>query len=461
MDFLSQIRHRHSRQPLPITSSQYAISYPHQIHDVFVRAALSDLRSYDAFLCPSVCSKKAMENLLDHTYECLEQDFGLTLRYQPRCEVIPHGIDLEIFQPRDKRLARQELGLPEEGIFLLCVGRMTPSDKMDLHPLLLAFRQIRAVTQDQPVYLLLAGSDWGYGSRVKKTADEMGLRDAVILFGNLPVLGMPLVYSASDIFVLPGDNIQENFGLVLLEAAACGLPSVAADWSGYREIVKHEVTGFLVSTYWVDCDDALEEKGAIGVAAMSGQWSVDHLHLAQSVGVDVEALAKYLLLLIEQSELRLKMGEAARKHAVQQYSWKDVTQAHYALWEELHAQASQEAKGEEPAQGRHLYPRPFKNFGHYAGDLIDDSDSIEITNYGKSVLKRKHQLPIYTSVAENLNMGAMISALASLHWAKRFRMPMTVEQILISLQKQTISPSLARLHIVWMLKYNLIRRSSL
>ena len=109
MDFTSQLRHRYSSRPFPVTSSQYAVSYPRQIHDIFVRAALSDLRPYDAFLCPSRCSARAMENRLDYTMECLREEFGLGVDQRPQCAAIPHGVDLEVFRPREKRPARREL----------------------------------------------------------------------------------------------------------------------------------------------------------------------------------------------------------------------------------------------------------------------------------------------------------------------------------------------------------------
>jgi len=61
-----------------------------------------------------------------------------------------------------------------------------------------------------------------------------------------------LYYTASDLFVGPADNPQECSPLAPLEAMACGLPQVAADWNGYRDEVSHGETGLLVPTYWGD-----------------------------------------------------------------------------------------------------------------------------------------------------------------------------------------------------------------
>src|SRR5206468_3789402 len=58
-------------------------------------------------------------------------------------------------------------------------------------------------------------------------------------------------WHAADVFTSLSDNIQETFGLVILEALASGLPVVASDWDGYRDLVVHDQTGYLVSTYLV------------------------------------------------------------------------------------------------------------------------------------------------------------------------------------------------------------------
>ena len=59
------------------------------------------------------------------------------------------------------------------------------------------------------------------------------------------------VWQAADVFTSLSDSIQETFGLVILEAMASGLPVVASDWDGYRDLVIDGVTGFLVPTYMV------------------------------------------------------------------------------------------------------------------------------------------------------------------------------------------------------------------
>lgn len=59
------------------------------------------------------------------------------------------------------------------------------------------------------------------------------------------------IWHAADIFTSPADNIQETFGLTLVQAMACGLPVVASDWNGYRDIIADGETGYLIPTYMV------------------------------------------------------------------------------------------------------------------------------------------------------------------------------------------------------------------
>ena len=86
--------------------------------------------------------------------------------------------------------------------------------------------------------LLLAGSNFlEYGSRLKEIAKKMGLLPYVKFLFNVSLENKYRLFAASDIFVSPSDSIQESFGLSVLEAMAAGLPVVASDWNGYKNLV--------------------------------------------------------------------------------------------------------------------------------------------------------------------------------------------------------------------------------
>ena len=118
------------------------------------------------------------------------------------------------------------------------------------------------------------------------------------------------VWHAADLFVSPSDSIQETFGLAVLEAMAVGLPVVASDWDGYRDIVRDGETGFLAPTLMVDGATA----GAT-VRLMVGELTYDHFlaECSQATAVDVPAMAEAIARLAGDAALRRRMGEAGRR----------------------------------------------------------------------------------------------------------------------------------------------------
>jgi glycosyltransferase involved in cell wall biosynthesis len=125
-----------------------------------------------------------------------------------------------------------------------------------------------------------------------------------------------LLYDASDVFVSPVDNIQESFGLSIIEAMAHGLPVIASDWSGYRDIVRHGVSGFLIPTYW---DGAIVEAVS-NLAPMDAAYGGAAMIAKQTV-VDVPQLYRAVCALVTDADLRHRMGAAGRAIAETDYSW--------------------------------------------------------------------------------------------------------------------------------------------
>src|SRR5437867_1401231 len=198
---------------------------------------------------------------------------------EDRIEVVPPGVDHRVFVPGDRAAARRTLGLDPEARVLLYVGRIQPLKGADL--------AVRALAElDDDVSLLVVGGPSGTNGAaqvvaLRKLVADLGLEHRVRFVSPQPHDQLVAYYQAADVCLVPSRT--ESFGLVALEAAACGTPVVAAAVGGLRSIVEDGGTGFLVEDRdpldWATpvalLLDDLELAAAMGTkaAARSGRWS--------------------------------------------------------------------------------------------------------------------------------------------------------------------------------------------
>lgn len=159
--------------------------------------------------------------------------------------VVPPGVDLSMFQPIDRAEARGKIGYGE-GRLLLFVGRLERLKGVDIAIRALALLRDRA---HDDVRLLILGEDSTEGgesemSRLKAVASAAGVRDRVDFLGSVAHHELPYFYSAADVLVMP--SYSESFGLVGLEAQACGRPVVGSNVTGLRSVIRDEVSGYLI-----------------------------------------------------------------------------------------------------------------------------------------------------------------------------------------------------------------------
>jgi D-inositol-3-phosphate glycosyltransferase len=162
-----------------------------------------------------------------------------------RVFVVPPGVDLTTFRPIDRGEARRKIGVGD-GPILLFVGRLERLKGADI--------AIRALAQlrergHKDLRLLVLGEDSREGSesekeRLKRVADDVLVRGSVDFMGSVAHHELPYFYAAADACVMP--SYSESFGLVGLEAQACGCPVVGSGVSGIRSVVRDDVTGFIV-----------------------------------------------------------------------------------------------------------------------------------------------------------------------------------------------------------------------
>ncbi len=181
---------------------------------------------------------------MQHMLECYGAD-------ESRIRVIPGGVDMATFRPIPIQDARTFLELDSRKLVLF-VGRIQPLKGIEL--LLRAFARLSAgwVEGPRPRLMVVGGDNPTDPSdpesmeldRLMRLAEELGVVDDVIFRGAIPHEALPTYYSAADVVVVPSH--YESFGLVALEAMACGTPVVASRVGGLQGTVRDGDSGFLV-----------------------------------------------------------------------------------------------------------------------------------------------------------------------------------------------------------------------
>ncbi len=193
---------------------------------------------------------------------------------------MPNGVDAEVFSPGESEL-RNRLGIPADAFvaaFVATLDRAHHFKRLDL--------AIEALARlaDPNVHLVVAGGGELLDD-LRATAATAGVADRVHFLDAVPHAELPGVLRAADVFLLTTEP-PESFGIVLIEAMACGLPVIATDYPGVRAVVDEGETGLLV-----------------------GQG-------------DPGAVAAALRELIDAGPQRRRaMGEAGREKAVLEWSW--------------------------------------------------------------------------------------------------------------------------------------------
>jgi D-inositol-3-phosphate glycosyltransferase len=158
-------------------------------------------------------------------------------------EIVAPGVDHAFFAPGERRGARQALDLPANAPVLLFVGRIQPLKAPDV-----AARALAALRRDDALLLIVGGASGAEGDtelhRLHDLIDQLGVREQVRFVAPQPHHILSTYYRAADVVVVPSRS--ESFGLVALEASACGVPVVASAVGGLLTLVDHGETGYLV-----------------------------------------------------------------------------------------------------------------------------------------------------------------------------------------------------------------------
>jgi D-inositol-3-phosphate glycosyltransferase len=163
---------------------------------------------------------------------------------------IPPGVDLELFQPRSMAASRAEVGIGPDERVILFVGRIDPIKGIDTLIDAAEILQFAGSLEPSPTFLIVGGDLGADGAPVGPLADvaesieRRGIAASFRLVGSQPQDQLPVFYAAADVVAVP--SRYESFGLVAVEALACGKPVVASRVGGLRFTIDEGTTGFLV-----------------------------------------------------------------------------------------------------------------------------------------------------------------------------------------------------------------------
>jgi len=323
-----------------------------QIHTLSTPAALGHLQdlvsepvqSWDALICSSTAGRDVVKVVIHDRWS------RLMARLAPdrlsggppalQLPVIPLPLPIEGMRSSlPKRAeARKELGLSPKAAVVLWLGRLSWLTKLDPWPSYALLNRL-AARLDRPLVLIECGPDDSDPAaaglaRLRELCPNLRF---VRLGGAQPVEEAVKwqALAAADVALSLVDNIQETFGLAVAEAMAAGLPVVASDWDGYRDLVRHGKDGFLVPSRWAACAPALSVK--LGWQQFTGlqPYPAISAALAQLVQIDGRAAEAALLTLLQDASLAVAMGRVARRRAEQLFAQEVVMAQYEALFEDL------------------------------------------------------------------------------------------------------------------------------
>jgi D-inositol-3-phosphate glycosyltransferase len=204
--------------------------------------------------------------------------------------IIPPGVDLELFQPMDQATARAQIGADRDGPLVLYVGRIEALKGIDT--LIRALPRLPAARRP---HVHIIGGEANLASqtldsemaRLRALAAELDVADSIDFLGKREQEQLVAHYTAADVVVVPSHS--ESFGMVALEAMACGRPVIASRVGGLAYVVQDGVSGFHV------------QEG------------------------DPAELAERLKQLLDDDELRFTLGLGGRRLAAG-YTWAQVAE---------------------------------------------------------------------------------------------------------------------------------------
>jgi D-inositol-3-phosphate glycosyltransferase len=313
---------------------------PPSIRQTIAMAAVAPVHPWDAIICTSPSIRDALGDMFEAWGDFLGERTGGTTPPRPHLPVVPLGVEGARFaafadRPEARAKVRAQLGLKDEDVLVLWVGRLSFFEKAFPQSM---FQAVQRAAKASGVSLHFAMAGWfpkeadreRYGEAAKIHAPDVPIH---FLDGNDRTL-LGELWAGADIFISLVDNIQETFGITPLEAMAAGLPVVVSDWDGYRSTVRDGVEGFLIPTLGGPTSglgNSMITRHLFEAASYQAYVG----EVAQFTAVHVGRAAEALTELARSPELRKRMGAAGRERIRTALDWPVIARQIHALADEL------------------------------------------------------------------------------------------------------------------------------
>ncbi len=413
---------------------------------------------FDALICTSSAVVAMVRAVAENYAAYLQERHGGEPRLRPRLELIPLGVDTQRFHPptaEERASQRQALGIGPDEVTVLFVGRLSHHAKAHPFPMFRGLGEA-AHRSGRSVRLLLSG--WAANQAVHDSFLE-GARSfapdvrVTVVDGMDPTMRFR-VWQAADIFTTLVDNIQETFGLVVIEAMASGLPVVVSDWDGYRDLVIDGETGLLVPTSMVT-----DAQAELTTRLLLGELNYDHFlaESSQTVSVDVDAASRALGRLIDDAPLRQRLGDAGRRRAVEHFAWPTIIQRYEDLWKQQEAERLRFVTRRDTRPMRFvtpaIYPELDHTFAGYPSRTLQGGDNLVASPDADAWLDRFLTMPLTNhGGSRRSNDAALLRVLLA-----EASVPCPITRLDALLSKAGTSFRDGRATLAWMLKYGLLR----